>query len=210
MRNAPFLSALAATALALPLTAHAAVLTFEGAICAGDLVCGNGGSINQTYGDISGVDVVYDGDPVGLGLQNFAYWFDDYSDLTDIAYYGAGATLSFLASAGFDVELTSLDLGAWPNTDRDLGFSVTDLQSNTEIVNTGLVTVSGTTSSNFLINLSSSVGLQITFFGDFFNGGVDNVVYSAVPTSAIPLPASGFFLLGGLAGLVGLRRRRRV
>jgi hypothetical protein len=196
---------------ALSGTAQAATLNFEGNICGGGTSCTNGESIDQSYGDITGVDVEYDGSPGTVGLQNFAYWFDAYSDLLDVAYYSGGATLTLLADAGYSVFLDSLDLGAWPNVDRSVGFTVTDLFDSSEVFTTGgPIIVDGDVRSSFNLGLSSIVGLKITFLGDFFNGGVDNVVYSARPNDPgnVPLPA-GVWLLGtALAGLAATRRRK--
>ena len=188
----------------------ATTLTFDGSICNGGNVCSNASAIDQSYGDIAGVDVQYDGDPNTAGNQNFAFWSDSYSGLTNIAYYGGGATLTFLGVGG-GVSLTSLQLGAWPNTNRDLGFSVVDLASNTTVFNQPISTVLGSAPSSFLMNLTSTTGFRITFLGDFFNGGVDNVVYDAYDpvSSAVPLPAAGWLMLAGLGALAAGRRIRR-
>ena len=210
------LAAIGLLAIGAPAYGTTYTLDFDrNAACAS--TCSNGSSILQTYGDQTGVDVVYDGNPLSSGLEEFAFWDVSYSNLTDIAYYGAGATLTFNAATGYEVGLTSLSLGAWPITDRELGFSITDLGTSTELLNTGIVTVLGTTASVFNFDFKSTVGLQITFLGDFFNGGVDNIVYSASlvgnpppPNPApIPLPAAGWMLLAGLGGLAAMRRRAR-
>lgn len=186
---------------------NAATLTFDNAC---GIPCSNGGAISQSYGDIAGVDVEYDGNPGAPGLEPFLFWDSAYSDLTNVAYYADGATLSFLSTGSLGVTLSSLDLGAWPNTNRSLGFLVTDLATNTEVFNTGLLVVSGLVRSSFSPNLFSNIGLQITFFGDFFNGGVDNVVYSAGGSTVVPLPAALPLMAGGLGllGLMGWRRKR--
>jgi hypothetical protein len=205
----PWVLALGLTALSG--TAQASILTFDGNICGGGTSCSNGENIDQSYGDTAGVNVIYDGSASG-GLQDFLYWYDGYSDLFDVAYYTAGATLTFLANAGYDVFLDSLDLGAWPFADREVGFSVTDLADNSEVYSTGgPVLVDGDVHSHFVLGLASTVGLQITFVGDFYNGGVDNVVYNARTDgdpSAIPLPAGAWLLGTALFGLVAARRRK--
>ncbi len=207
---------LAAAALCLaPMMAEAAVLTFDGPICNGTGgACGNGFSIDQGYGDMAGVDVVYDGNPGAAGLQSFAFWADSYSGMTNVAYYGGGATLSFVALAGQAVSLGGLSLGGWPNADRVLGFTVTDLATSNEVFRSGtssdpLITVPGTTPSVFTFDVTSSAGLMITFLGDFYNGGVDNVIYGAADVGAIPLPAGAPLLGLGLGALALLSRRRR-
>ena len=201
---------LALVGMVLSAPVGAATLDFDGSICNGGMDCSNGFSIDQSYGDMAGVDVIYDGNPNDTTLNNFLFWGSQYSDLENIAYFADGAQLTLDAADGYEVTLSSLDLGAWPNTDRNLGFSVMDLSSNSTVFDTGLVTVSGQVRSSFSPNLTSSEGLKITFFGDFFNGGVDNIVYSASKigtVNPVPLPA-GVLLLGtALAGL-GLKKRR--
>jgi len=67
-------------------------------------------------------------------------------------------------------------------------------------------------------NLTSTVGIEILLGPDAssFGWGIDNIAYSVAPGSItppppqpIPLPATGLLLVGGLAGLAALRRRRR-
>jgi len=125
--------------------------------------CTDSSEILQTYGDQPGVDVVYDGEPATPGLQNFLYWSTGYSGLDDIAYYAGGATLSFVAASGYQVGLQSLTLGAWPSTNRDLGFTITDLADASTLLDTGIQTVLGTTPSVFNFDFSSTTGLQVTF-----------------------------------------------
>lgn len=192
--------------------AQAAVLDFSGGVCVGGVTC-NTGSIDQSYGDLIGVDVIWDGNP-GDGINNsFLKWSSGYSDLTDVGYYRGGAKMIFNALSGFSVSLSALDLGAWGG-DRQLGFSVTDLATNDQVFTSGLVNVSGSVRSSFAFDLSSSVGLVIDFFGDFYNGGVDNIVYdvqsadgsTAVP-APVPLPATGLLLGGALLGFGAWRRK---
>jgi hypothetical protein len=129
-------------------TAQAAtyLLDFDPAVAC-TLTCFAGSEILQSYGDQPGVDVVYDGDPTIAGLQGFLHWPSDYSDLTSIAYYAGGATLSFEAGSGYAVGLQSLALGGWPSTNRNLGFTITDLADDSTLLNSGIQTVLGTTAS---------------------------------------------------------------
>lgn len=211
MRELNILTAATFVALSLPTLSQAATLTFDGPICGGAQCVVYEQSIDQTYGDMMGVDVEYDAIPGKPGLQGLQYWDNDYSGLTNVAYdyHNAGATISFLAAVGYTVSLGGLDLGSWANEDRIGGFSITDLFDGSEAFNSGLVTVSGATASTFDFSYSSRVGLRISFLGNFDSVGVDNIVYDAVP-SPVPLPASSLLLMGGLAGLAALRRRRSV
>ena len=209
MRNTSFLTVCTAASLLAPSLVSAAILDFAAAEACQPEVCSNGRVISQSYGDLVGVDVIYDTDMTTPEYTEWQYWDTAYSALTDIAYAQDGATISFYSLGDFEVSLSGLDLGAWPNSDRQLGFAIFDLNGNVEVFNSGLVTVLGTVASSFTFDLSSTLALQIRFFGDVFNGGVDNIVYDAVPTSTIPLPASALLLAGGLVGLGALRRRRR-
>lgn len=204
---------LSATVALLGGSVQAATLDFSGNICGGGTSCTDAEGIDQSYGDMTGVDVEYDGDQGLSGLQNFNYWNDSYGDLTGVAYYGEGATLSFLAATGYKVFLDSLETAGWPNSNRILGFTVTDLFDGSILYSTPAGTVApGTGHADFNLALSSIVGLKITFVGDFFNGGVDNIVYRAEPTqpnpSPVPLPAGMWLLGGGLAALAAMRRRK--
>jgi hypothetical protein len=226
-----------AALLAAP-TAQAATYTldFSGPICVDTSTedpddtgpCSNGSEISQTYGDQPGVDVVYDGSSSTDGNQGLLWWNDNYSDLQDIAFSASGSfeggMISFLAGPSYEVALASLSLGGWPLTDRSLGFTITDLADDSVVVDEPIQTVSGSAASVFNFNVKSLTGLKITFLGDFFNGGVDNIVYSStlvsngpidpvdpdpIDPSVIPLPASALLLLAGLGGLGALRRTKR-
>ncbi|GIT93225.1 hypothetical protein JANAI62_36310 [Jannaschia pagri] len=189
----------------------AATLDFSGNICNNGNACSNGNLIDQSYGSITGVDITYDGSPNATGDQQFLYWASDYSDLTDIAYFNDGAQITFEAAQNYEVSIASLDLGAWPRVNRSLGFSIADLGTSNILFNTGLVTVSGAIRSSFSPGVTSKSGLVVSFFGDFFNGGVDNIVYDAKLSSpaTVPLPASVLLLGAALACGFGLRRRKQ-
>ena len=227
--------ALAALVAAPAVQAATYTLDFSGPICldtstdAPDdtTACTNAALISQAYGDEPGVDVVYDSDLDLAGNQELAWWDLEYSNLQGVAYNPSGsgreATISFLASPGYEVGLTSLSLGAWRNQDRSLGFTIMDLANISGPISEPIQVVSGTVASVFNFNIKSMTGLKITFSGEFFNGGVDNIVYSSTfvqtdpvdpvdpvdPTdpSVVPLPASALLLLAGLGGLGVLRRR---
>lgn len=206
--NICFKAAIVSLALAFPLSADAAVLTFEGNICGGP--CTTFSPIDQSYGDSAGLDVIYDGDISVDGNQNFEYWPDSYSTLEDVAFGASGATSSliFKAASGFEVLLSSFQIGSFPNIARNSSIKLIDLFDDTVLLDTGVVSISGATPTSFTPNRTSSVGFQLVLGPDFYNVGIDNIDVSAREVSAVPLPASALFLVGGLAGLTALRRRR--
>ena len=103
--------------------ANAAVLTFSGNICSGGGVCGHFSPIDQSYGDIAGVDVQYNRNVNNIGYTTGAVgsellaWDTAYNDLLDVAFgdSGGGTPMIFLRPTGGTVTLNGLDLGAWPN-----------------------------------------------------------------------------------------------
>ena len=203
-----FKAAIVSLALALPLSANAAVLTFEGNICGGP--CVDFSPIDQSYGDSAGLDVIYDGNTGKAGDQNFEYWPNSYSTLEDVAFGASGATSSliFKAASGFEVLLSSFQIGAFPNANGTSRIKLIDLSNNAVLSDTGFITIPGNAPTTFNPNRTSSVGFQLILGPDFFNVGIDNIDVSARQVSAVPLPASALLLFGGLAGLAALRRRR--
>jgi hypothetical protein len=187
--------------------ARASTLDFNGDICGG--ACGNGYAIDSNYGSTATVSVSYND---GNGNPYLYFWGPQYSNLTNVAYgYDASVTAEIFLTphAGYSVTLSSLDLGAWPNTDRTSQLTVVN-GSNSVLYSSGAITISGTTASHFLLNLTSSNGIGIEFGPNAYDVGIDNVVFSANLT-ATPLPAALPLFAGGLGilGLVGARRKRR-
>ena len=208
----PALLVAIAAASAVAGAAPAATLTFDGPICGG-AACSDGSAIDQTTGDMPGLDVVYDADLGTPELEPFFAWGPSYSDLTDIAYGRAGVTagLRFLPTAGGRAEVTGFSLGAWPFTTRGTQWSVIDLFDGAILAQSGPIEVDGTVSTRVTGLWSSASGIQLQFGPDAFNVGIDDVDYALRPgdgtVPAIPLPAALPLLLAGL-GALGLMRRR--
>jgi PEP-CTERM motif len=195
----------------LSLTAQADTLDFSGAICSsaadgsGSMIaCSNGNSINQSYGDTALVDVSFKSQ-IG-GVNSMFFWSGAYSNLTDIAYGSPSVTPEItLTAIGSTITLQSLDLGAWPNTDRPSQLTVVDLATNTTVFTSGAITVLGTTASSFSINLSSNTGFAIQFGPDAYNVGIDNIQFTTTP---VPEASTYAMLLAGLAAVGSVVRRR--
>jgi hypothetical protein len=203
-------AAVAMTSLSIGSSASAAVLTFDGAICGGATSCSNGETIDQSYGDSALIDVMYDRNQSTAVLNNFLYWADAYSGLTNIGYADSGAIGSIFLRPllGSLVTLNSFNLGAWPNFDRPSQVTILD-GLGTTLFSSGPITVLGATPSLFSGSYASLNGIEIRFGPDAFNVGIDNIDFTvANGPAAVPEPASWALMIAGF-GLVGSAMRRR-
>lgn len=139
-------------------------------------------------------------------------------------------TIIFYALDGATVGLQGFDFVRGPTNTVGFGskYIISDLASDWSPVTSPLVTLDSGARQAFdfsTLGLTSSVGIMIelgeadttTDFGNAnrFGLGIDNIAYSVTAAgteppgtpSPIPLPAAGWMLLAGLAGLAGLRRR---
>ncbi|MFG6446647.1 PEP-CTERM sorting domain-containing protein [Roseateles sp. BYS180W] len=214
---------LCAAALALaPLLAQAYTLDFgQGpnapTLCATNAdgsgsasVCANGSWVNQSYGDMAGlVDVSY-GQPLTPNTS-LRWWDQRYNNLYGVLWADGGdgpqsyARIDMRALGG-GLRLTNFTLGAYSETSRSTQVDVFDLGSNALLYHyEGMVGDATTnTATVFNVDLSSSTGLRLEWRNSAYNVGLDNVVLQAVPE-----PSSLALMLGGLAGVLPLVRRRR-
>jgi hypothetical protein len=196
----------AATALTLSASAaQAIVLTFDGDICSGGTSCSNGLSIDQTYGDGVGVDVVFSNN-VGGSLQ---FWDTAYSDLSNIAYSGGSSASVFLyALSGYSITLNGFDLGAWPTTSRNTQVTIREI-GGADLFSSGPILVSGAVRSSFSGAYTSTSGIEINFGPDSFNVGIDNIDFTVTATGAIPEPHTWAMMILGFGAAGSLLRRRQ-
>lgn len=193
--------------------AQAATLDFSGNICNGGNACGNGGSIDQSYGDIAGeVDVQFDGDRSTVALDSVYHWTGGYETLTHVAYTssGYGMSILFQAATGFDVTLSAFDIATYFNRVTNTSIRIIDTATNSVLVNDTYAPLSTAGVTSYLGSWSSTDGILIEFGPDAWDVGISNLTYSAhrENTPTVPLPASGLLLGFAVFGLGQLRRKQ--
>ncbi|NRB40197.1 MAG: hypothetical protein HRU20_17315 [Pseudomonadales bacterium] len=133
--------------------ANAALLTFDlEDACAG--TCEDWDLIDQSYGDATGVDVIWGTADSDMIMQ---YWSDDYSDLMHVGFAGEDSSNSvgeirIAATGGSVIRLYGFDLGAYSDEcdyDDDCGgtdtsWSILDLDGML-LASSGNITVDAMT-----------------------------------------------------------------
>jgi hypothetical protein len=213
MRFAFLAAGLMAAMPVVPASATTTVLDFAGNICvsAGN-VCGNGTPILASYGSTGDVAIVWSsrsapGNSTALA-SNVFFWNLNYADLVDVAYASSVGQAIFTVAAGKTLTLDSVDVGGWPNVNRNSGVRVYDLDWN--LLFDGAPVFPGTTALNVPLGISSTTGLIFQWGPDGFNGGIDNLTFTVAGPAgpAIPEPGVWAMLIAGF-GLVGAASRRR-
>jgi len=194
-------------------SAHCAVLSFDGDICAGPTgACEDAFGVLQTYGDQPGVlDVVYDRDILVQGLAPLVFWSSQYSGLSNVAF-GTGLGLRGTAeiflrpSTGYAVTLHGFSLGAWRNANRASQYAVLG-GDGTPLFQSGPITVLGSTPTQAAFDLTRSDGIRIQWGPDGYNVAIDNIDFSMLRVGPIPETSTWALLALGLA--VVARKARR-
>lgn len=214
-RSLPTTAALATGLAFLCGAAQATMLTF-------DNVSTLGPTANPTYGDRvttfgpglgpqggATPNIVLDFVPTGTVPNNFTVYASGYHTLTNAlghTNFNQPGYVQFTPDPGWDVVLSSFDLGSWSaSAYPDSRVQVVDT-AGTVYFDTGLFTFPARTVLSYLpepIRSTLPLRLVVNDFGDL---GLDNVVFSQVAT--IPEPGTWALWLAGLAALGTLVRQR--
>ena len=213
-----------AVAVSLSTSASATVLTFD------QIDVADNAAINQSYGDrvTGGSDAVGSYGTAGgatgnvvveylnLGPNESLLWTTGYNDLENVLFVEPDGTaepiaLRFTADAGYNVVLNSFTIGNFGGAVTLPNIRVSDGTSNLlDVDNFALEATSGDAS----IFEPGAQGQELTLFVDLFglggnsdNIGLDNISFSQIAVSAVPLPAGLPLMLGGFGLLAWMRRR---
>ena len=203
---------LSSVALALTVAGpvNATTLNFDTATCDGGGTCGDNSLLDQSHGDVTGLDIVYDGDTGTTGLQNVLYWSAGYESFDSVIWTAPGKTLSILFDvlAGYTLNITAINFAPYLDNSVSTQITVTDTTDDT-VEASGTYVPLGTDNISTIAGLFSSTdGLLISFGPDAYNAGIGSIEYTLTPTAAVPLPAALPLLLVALGGL-GIAGRRR-
>ena len=175
--------------------------------------CANNGYLNQGYGDVAGVlDVTYSQPTFATPGLSLHWWDSSYNDLYGVAWADGGDTASSHARIelkplnGGGVTLTSFDFGAYSDTTRGTYIDIYAIGGVTPLYTFSGNVGAEATHTPFAVNVSSANGLWIDWQNSAYNVGIDNISFNV---TAVPEPQTYALMLGGLAVVGALARRRR-
>ena len=222
LRNAAFCAAMLVGS-----QAGATVLTFDiaGAANSSEMPQAYGDNVTATtmggfsYGAAGGftpnVAVSYASDV--NGILNF--WSTGYNDLFNVVENEAdgqtGYRIEFIAQAGFNVVLDSLNMGNWGSAITVPGLSVADGSGTVLFSATNIALPANSTPSSLFFDFggisANKLVLHVNTSGlgvNSDNVGLDNIQFSQ--STAVPVPAAAWLFGSGLFALAGLARRKAI
>ncbi len=200
--------------MAFPHTANAQIinynLDFDPTKACGTVLCSDGGSISQSYGDAPGVDVQWS---TGTG-HPVSYWQSGFVGLSHVAYAAGGLgsgplIVDFLAVGGSKITLNSFHIGDYLNLHFKTKWSVSEIGGGV-LASADNITLSG---QPLLVSgtWASHSGIRLTLGPDAWYVGLDNLNFDVDYTQApqiITVNEPAPFVLMGL-GLMGICVARR-
>lgn len=204
-------------------SAQGATLNFGGTACEGGARCKNGLAIDQSFGDMSGVDVQYDADTSTAALDDMVFRRRGFTGLRGVAHSptDTGSSITFHAQDGHRVVVRRLFVAAFGDEMTDMQVTVTDLRNDAVLFSANEPPLTPDTATRYQGRWVSRTGLRITFGSDMFAGGVDRIRYftrditgnargagAGTTPQPVPVPASGLLLLGALGLIVAGKGRR--
>lgn len=165
--------------------------------------------IPDGYGSTAEVAVSYQTLKADKSLysDHMQFWNEGYADLPAASYSdgsGGYALITFTPAAGYSLNLTGFDMGAYPTGISGRNESVISVLYGASSVDYGPTTLSGVTATHFAPNVSYSGPVSIIFGTDWDNG-INNIEFSV---TAVPEPTTMVAGLGTL-GLLALGLRKR-
>lgn len=191
-----------AAAVSFATAAQAVTVTLE------DITLGDSADIETSapgFGDSGPVSLNWN--PASNGNTALLYWNGNYSGRNGAwCSSGSGCLLDILVSSGSSVTFNSFFLGGYANTNRVIGYTVTDLANNL-VVASGVPLVSGATGLTANVGATSNTGFRLSFGPDGYNGGINDISYS-FGSAVVPEPMSWMVMILGF-GAIGAGMRRR-
>ena len=217
MRHTQIFSA--ATFLLAALPSFGAVLTFDGNVCSANslgtgpnVLCVDGSTFNQGYGDSPTTDLTYTmaassaGSLAAQSADGKKYYSAPF---IDGALYRASIVLTALN--GSLASVISFDIQASPIVGRSVAVVIRDLATNQQLYAYDLQTLTAGSGIHITpVGVSSRNGLTINYFDTQQVNGLDNLNFGGGTLNQVANPEPGTLLLTGLAFAgVGLLRRKR-
>lgn len=170
---------------------------------------------NFGYGAAGGFTPNVSVSTAGVAGNTLNYWSSGYNDLFQVIENepddAEGYSLTFTADAGYNVVLTSLDIGNWGGAINLPGIRVFDESNTTLFQQTDTPLAANNIQNHVHIDFSTITGQTLTIEintiglgGSSDNVGLDNIQFGQV--SAVPVPGAVWLFGSAIFGLLRIKR----